>query len=57
MMRKENLTQSELAEKLGISRVRVSQYLSLLKLPQEKIEYVLTNGQTEMITEKQLRNA
>jgi len=33
IMRKDNLTQTGLTEKIGISRVRISQYLSLLKLP------------------------
>ncbi|HPL96744.1 MAG TPA: hypothetical protein PKY71_04300 [Smithellaceae bacterium] len=55
IMKAENLTQSGLAEKLDISRVRVSQYLSLLKLPQEKIEYILKNGKTKFITERALR--
>jgi hypothetical protein len=55
IMKAENITQSALAEKLGISRVRVSQYLSLLKLPQQKIEYILENGKNKMITERSLR--
>ena len=41
IMKAENLTQTAFAEKIGISRVRVSQYLSLLKLPQEEIENIL----------------
>ncbi|HBG61969.1 MAG TPA: hypothetical protein DDX37_09095 [Candidatus Omnitrophica bacterium] len=49
-MKSENLTQTALAEKLGISRVRISQYLSLLKLPQEKIKYILKYGKYEIIT-------
>lgn len=55
MMKDKNLTQSGLAEKLGISRVRVTQILSLLKLPDHKIQYVLTYGKNELITERQLR--
>lgn len=54
-MKDENLTQSALAEKLGVSRVRISQYLSLLKLPNDKIQYVLNNGKEKMITERSLR--
>lgn len=46
-----------LAEKLEISRVRVSQYLSLLKLPQEKIDYVLENGKDNLLTERSLRKS
>jgi len=55
MMKEEKLSQSALAEKLGVSRVRVYQYMSLLKLPQKKIEYILKNGKQEMITERHLR--
>ena len=55
IMKAENLTQSALSEKLGISRVRINQYLNLLKLPEEKIEYILTNGKDELITERELR--
>jgi len=55
IMLEENLNQGQLSRKLGISRVRVTQVLNLLKLPQEKIEYILENGKKEMITERSLR--
>jgi DNA-binding transcriptional regulator LsrR (DeoR family) len=54
-MSAEDLNQSQLATKLGISRVRVNQYLALLKLPQDEIEYILENGKDEIITERTLR--
>ena len=55
IMKEENLTQSGLARLLGISRIRVHQILQLLKLPQEKIEYILKNGKEQMISERSLR--
>jgi len=55
MMEEENLNQNQLARKLKISRVRVCQLLSLLKLPEEQQKYILEYGKTEMITERQLR--
>ena len=54
-MVKENLSQSQLANKLGLSRVRVSQILNLLNLPKDKQDYVLKHGKEQMITERQLR--
>jgi len=57
IMKDENLTQSLLSKKLGISRVRINQYLSLLKLPQSKIKHILKNGEKELITERSLRFA
>ena len=55
IIKAENLTQSALAKKLDISRVRVSQYLNLLKLPKDKQDYVIENGKEKQITERQLR--
>jgi hypothetical protein len=55
IMKAENLTQSALAEKLAVSRVRISQYINLLKLPKERIDYILKNGKNELITERSLR--
>lgn len=55
MMKEQNLTQIELARKLGISRVRVTQYLNLLRLPKEQLEYITQNGKEEKITERKLR--
>lgn len=57
-MRREGLTQSELARKHGISRARVSQWLSLLKLPKIKIERVIAMGdhwEWRLLTERGLR--
>jgi len=56
MMRKENLNQSQLAKKLGISRVRVCQLLNLLKLPKNQQEHIMKYGKKEIITERSLRN-
>jgi transcriptional regulator with XRE-family HTH domain len=56
ILKDQNLTQSQLAEKLGISRVRVTQILNLLKLPQGQQDYSIANGKEKQITERQLRN-
>lgn len=55
MMQKQSLTQIELARKLGIPRVRVTQYLNLLRLPKEQLDYIMQNGKEEKITERKLR--
>ncbi|MCK5591278.1 MAG: helix-turn-helix domain-containing protein [Candidatus Pacebacteria bacterium] len=55
MMKEGKLTQIELARELGISRVRVTQYLNLLKLPKVQLDYIMKNGEKEKITERQLR--
>lgn len=57
MMKEQNLTQIELARKLGISRVRVTQYLNLLRLPKEQLDYIMQNGKEEKITERKLRKS
>jgi DNA-binding transcriptional regulator LsrR (DeoR family) len=44
IMKEEGLNQWQLARKLGISRVRITQILNLLKLPQEQQDYVLEHG-------------
>lgn len=54
-MKNENLNQNQLAQRLGISRVRVNQYLRLLKLPPEQRDYILKYRKREMITERMLR--
>ena len=51
-MEDEGLSQSQLAKKLKISRVRVNQ---ILKLPPEKQDYILNYGKEEQITERNLR--
>ena len=55
MMEKEGLNQSQLGKKLGISRVRVSQILGLLRLSREQQDYILKYGKEEMVTERKLR--
>lgn len=53
-----NLTQAQLARKLGISRARVTQMLNLLKLPDELIQEVEEMGdhwQRRLVTERTLR--
>ncbi len=55
MMHEEKLSQSALAKKLGISRVRVTQILNLLKLPQEQQNYIIATGKEKQITERSLR--
>ncbi|MFH1327557.1 MAG: helix-turn-helix domain-containing protein [Candidatus Bathyarchaeota archaeon] len=54
-MKEEGLSQNKLAKKLGISRVRVTQILNLLKLPEKQQNYILRNGKEKMITERSLR--
>ena len=54
-MQEENLNQGQLARKLGISRVRITQVLNLLKLPKEQQEYIMKHGNEQMITERKLR--
>ena len=41
ILQEESLNQNQLARKLGISRVRVCQLLSLLKLPEDQQKYIL----------------
>ena len=55
MILEEKLNQSQLANKLGISRVRVNQYLALLKLPKDHQQYILEYGKEQMITERSIR--
>lgn len=51
------LTQSELAKKVGLSRVQINQYLSLLKLPKEQQDYIVAHGKAEQITERRIRKS
>jgi len=55
IMQKEGITQSQLADKLGVSRVRVNQYLALLRLPEGRLTEILKHGKEKMITERILR--
>jgi ParB-like chromosome segregation protein Spo0J len=50
IMKAENLNRSQLARKMGISKVRVCQILKVLELPEDKVEYILRNGKKEIIT-------
>ena len=55
IMQEESLSQSQLAAKLGISRTRVNQYLTLLKLPEERQTEILIHDKKQMISERKLR--
>src|SRR3989339_894043 len=57
IMKAEILSQSALAKKLGISRVRINQYLSLLKFPKDRQHEILQYGKERIITERSLRNS
>ena len=57
-MKKEGLSQAELARKHGLSRARVHQWLSLLKLPKMKIILMQAMGdkwERKLLTERSLR--
>jgi hypothetical protein len=55
LLKKEGLTQSKLAQKIGVSRVRVTQFLNLLKLPKREQSYILKHGKERLITERAIR--
>ena len=55
LLKKEGLTQAQLAQMVGVSRVRITQFLNLLKLPKEKQNYILKHGKEKWITERTLR--
>lgn len=58
-MEREGLTQAEMARKHGISRARVNQWLSLLKLPEKEKRRLLAMGDywtRRLLTERNLRN-
>ena len=58
-MNREELTQAELARKHGLSRARVNQWLSLLKLPKKEIRHILAMGdnwERQLLTERGLRD-
>jgi hypothetical protein len=57
-MRMEGVTQAELARKHGISRARVNQWMSLLKLSAGEKKCILAMGdhwERQVITERKLR--
>ena len=55
LLEKEKISQTQLAQNLGISRTRITQLLNLLKLSPEKQDYILLHGKEKMITEYKLR--
>jgi len=44
-----------LAKRLGVSRVRITQFLNLLKLPKEEQNYILKYEKETFITERTIR--
>jgi transcriptional regulator with XRE-family HTH domain len=57
-MSREGLNQADLARKHGISRARVNQWLSLLKLPEKEKRIVLALGDNwnrRVLSERALR--
>jgi len=57
-MEAEGLNQTELAERMGVTRARISQWLSLLQLPGDMIADVESLGDNwtrRIVTERQLR--
>ena len=58
-MKRENLTQAELARRHGMTRARVNQWLSLLKLPEGERKRILAMGDhwdRRVVTERMLRS-
>jgi DNA-binding transcriptional regulator YiaG len=58
VMRREDLSQAELARKHGISRARVNQWFSLLRLPVKVKRGILVMGdnwERQLLTERGLR--
>ena len=57
-MKRGGLTQTELARKHGLSRARVNQWLSLLKLPKREIRRIHAMGdhwEQRLVTERSFR--
>jgi len=57
-MRREGITQAELARKHDVSRARVNQWLSLLKLPAGERKRILAMGdhwERRVVTEREMR--
>lgn len=58
-MVRDNLTRKQLAERHGITSDRVTQWLCLLKLPEEKLGEIEALGDywdRQVVTERQLRH-
>ena len=51
-----NITRAELARRVGISDVRVTQYMNLLKLPPRIKKKILQKGEAIGISERKLRS-
>ncbi|MCD4701689.1 MAG: hypothetical protein K8S24_07515 [Candidatus Aegiribacteria sp.] len=57
-MVRDNLTRKQLAERHGVSSDRITLWLCLLKLPEDKLNEMETLGEywnRQMITERELR--
>jgi transcriptional regulator with XRE-family HTH domain len=57
-MKRDGISRAELARRHGMSRARVTQWLSLLDLPKPEIERVLAMGdywERRLVTERGLR--
>lgn len=57
-MVRDNLTRKQLAERHGVSSDRITQWLCLLKLPEEVLQEVRTLGDNwdrQVVTERELR--
>jgi len=57
-LKHDGISRAELARRYGMSRARVTQWLSLVELPRIEIERVLTMGDywdLRLVTERKLR--
>ena len=57
-MVRDNLTRKQLAERHGVSSDRITQWLRLLKLPEEKLREIESLGdywERQVVTERELR--
>jgi hypothetical protein len=57
-MVRDTLTRKQLAERHGVSSDRITQWLCLLKLPEEKLKEIVALGdhwEMRLITERELR--
>jgi len=58
-LKRDGISRAELARRHGLSRARVTQWLSLMELPRIEIERVLARGDywdRRLVTERGLRN-
>ncbi|MBN2860688.1 MAG: hypothetical protein JXK93_10540 [Sphaerochaetaceae bacterium] len=57
-MERDNLTRRQLAERHGVSSDRITQWLCLLKLPEDKLREIESLGdywEHQVVTERELR--